>query len=111
MVALGKPSEHEAGQWYFQRYVSHLPSAGEIVLFDRSWCNRRGVEQVDGLCHARKQVGAFLKAAPVFEKLLTDDGAAAIQVLAVLRPGEAGRNAFAESPRRPAQGLEALAGR
>jgi polyphosphate kinase 2 len=73
VAALGKPTEHEAGQWYFQRYVAHLPCAGEIVLFDRSWYNRAGVEKVMGFATDR-QVEAFLKAAPVFEKLLTDDG-------------------------------------
>jgi polyphosphate kinase 2 len=73
LVALGKPTEHEAGQWYFQRYVSHLPSKGEIVLFDRSWYNRAGVERVMGYATPR-QVDDFLEAVPVFEKLLTDDG-------------------------------------
>lgn len=73
VVALGKPSEREAGEWYFQRYVRHLPTAGEIVLFDRSWYNRAGVEWVMGFA-TDKQVEAFLEAVPVFEKLLTDDG-------------------------------------
>jgi len=73
VVALGKPTEREAGEWYFQRYVSHLPSAGEIVLFDRSWYNRAGVERVMGFANPA-QVKAFLAAAPVFEKLLVDDG-------------------------------------
>lgn len=73
LVALGKPTEHEAGEWYFQRYARHLPTAGEIVLFDRSWYNRAGVEQVMGYA-SEEQVAAFLEAAPVFEKLLTDDG-------------------------------------
>jgi polyphosphate kinase len=73
LVALAKPTEHEAGQWYFQRYIAHLPSAGEIVLFDRSWYNRAGVEQVMGYA-SRKEVEAFLEATPVFEKLLVDDG-------------------------------------
>lgn len=72
-VALPKPSEREAGQWYFQRYIAQLPSAGEIVLFDRSWYNRAGVEQVMGFATAA-QVAAFLKQAPAFEKLLVDDG-------------------------------------
>jgi polyphosphate kinase len=72
-VALAKPSEAERGQWYFQRYVSHLPTAGEIVLFDRSWYNRAGVEQVMGFATA-DQVAAFLEAVPAFEKMLTDDG-------------------------------------
>ena len=73
LVALGKPTEREAGQWYFQRYIEHLPSAGEIVLFDRSWYNRAGVERVMGYASA-EEVESFLDAAPVFEKLLTDDG-------------------------------------
>ena len=73
VVALGKPSEAERTQWYFQRYVPHLPSAGEIVLFDRSWYNRAGVERVMGFC-TEEQVAAFLKQAPAFEKMLVDDG-------------------------------------
>jgi polyphosphate kinase 2 len=73
LVALGKPDEREATEWYFQRYVGHLPSAGQIVLFDRSWYNRAGVELVMGYA-TKAQAAAFLKAAPVFEKLLTDDG-------------------------------------
>ena len=72
-VALSKPSEEEQAQWYFQRYVRHLPHAGEIVLFDRSWYNRAGVERVMGYCN-EDQAKAFLKAAPVFEKMLVDDG-------------------------------------
>ena len=72
-VALSKPSEEEQTQWYFQRYVAHLPHAGEIVLFDRSWYNRAGVEKVMGYATA-EQVEAFLKAVPAFEKLLVDDG-------------------------------------
>ncbi|HEY0659984.1 MAG TPA: polyphosphate kinase 2 [Lysobacter sp.] len=72
-VALPKPSERESAQWYFQRYVPHLPAAGEIVLFDRSWYNRAGVEKVMGYANDA-QVKAFLKQAPAFEKLLVDDG-------------------------------------
>ena len=72
-IALARPSEREAAQWYFQRYVPHLPAAGEIALFDRSWYNRAGVERVMGFC-SEVQVAAFLKQAPVFEKLLVDDG-------------------------------------
>jgi polyphosphate kinase 2 len=72
-VALSKPTEAELGQWYFQRYVAHLPTAGEIVLFDRSWYNRAGVEKVMGYA-SPAQVDAFLKAVPAFEKLLVDDG-------------------------------------
>ena len=73
VVALSKPSEAEMGQWYFQRYAVHLPSKGEIVLFDRSWYNRAGVEKVMGFA-SEAQVAAFLKAAPDFEKQLVDDG-------------------------------------
>ncbi|MBS0459210.1 MAG: polyphosphate kinase 2 [Proteobacteria bacterium] len=73
VIALPKPSEREAGQWYFQRYVEQLPAAGEIVLFDRSWYNRAGVEKVMGFA-SDTQVTAFLKAAPLFEKQLVDDG-------------------------------------
>jgi polyphosphate kinase len=73
VVALSKPSDRERTQWYFQRYVPHLPAAGEIVLFDRSWYNRAGVEPVMGFC-TPAETAAFLKAAPAFEKLLVDDG-------------------------------------
>lgn len=72
-VALSKPSDVEKGQWYFQRYVPHLPGKGEIVLFDRSWYNRAGVEKVMGFA-TEEQVEAFLKAVPEFEKQLVDDG-------------------------------------
>ena len=73
VVALGKPSDRETSQWYFQRYVPHLPAAGEIVIFDRSWYNRAGVERVMGFC-TPAQVSAFLEQAPRFERLLVDDG-------------------------------------
>jgi polyphosphate kinase 2 len=73
IVALPKPSDAEAGQWYFQRYVAHLPGKGEIALFDRSWYNRAGVEKVMGFATA-EQVEAFLEAVPKFEKMLVDDG-------------------------------------
>src|SRR4249919_1101836 len=73
VVALGKPNEAELGAWYFERYVPHLPSAGEIVLFDRSWYNRAGVERVMGFA-TPAQVKAFLEQTPAFEKLLVDDG-------------------------------------
>jgi polyphosphate kinase len=72
-VALPKPTEREKTQWYFQRYVQHLPAAGEIVLFDRSWYNRAGVERVMGYC-SEAETEAFLQAAPVFEQMLVDDG-------------------------------------
>ena len=73
VVALPKPTDRETTQWYFQRYVTHLPAAGEIVLFDRSWYNRAGVEKVMGFA-SDAQVTAFLRAAPQFERQLVDDG-------------------------------------
>ena len=73
IVALAKPTEAERSQWYFQRYVHHLPCAGEIVLFDRSWYNRAGVEKVMGYANDR-EVAQFLRQAPTFEKMLVDDG-------------------------------------
>ncbi len=73
VVALPSPNAREKGQWYFQRYMQHLPSKGELVLFDRSWYNRAGVEKVMGFC-SDDDVSAFLKAAPEFEKHLVDDG-------------------------------------
>ncbi|WP_137129813.1 polyphosphate kinase 2 [Rhizobium sp. FY34] len=73
VVALTKPTETEAGQWYFQRYVTHFPTKGEIVLFDRSWYNRAGVEPVMGFC-TPEQHKHFLKVTPTFEQLIVDDG-------------------------------------
>ena len=79
VVALEKPSEREQGEWYFQRYVDHLPSAGEMVLFDRSWYNRAGVERVMGFC-TDDQYKIFVDQAPEFEKLLVRDGIALIKL-------------------------------
>ncbi len=73
IVALARPSDRERTEWYFQRYVPHLPAAGEMVLFDRSWYNRAGVEKVMGFCTAA-EYERFLAQAPVFERLLVDDG-------------------------------------
>ena len=73
VVALDKPTEDERGQWYFQRYVSHLPTAGEIVLFDRSWYNRAGVEHVMGFC-SEKEYLEFMRQCPVFEQNLVHSG-------------------------------------
>jgi len=73
VVALEKPSEVERGQWYFQRYVQHLPTAGEIVLFDRSWYNRAGVEQVMGFC-TEAEYREFMHQAPQFERQLVRSG-------------------------------------
>jgi polyphosphate kinase 2 len=72
-VALPKPTETERGHWYFQRYIAHLPTKGDIVLFDRSWYNRAGVERVMGFC-TEDQVADFLRDAPQFETLLVQDG-------------------------------------
>jgi polyphosphate kinase 2 len=73
IAALGTPTEREKTQWYFQRYVSHLPAAGEIVLFDRSWYNRAGVEHVMGFC-TEAEYQEFLRAAPDFERMLIRSG-------------------------------------
>jgi len=73
VVALEKPSERERGQWYFQRYIEHLPTYGEIVLFDRSWYNRAGVERVMGFCTPAEYL-EFLREAPEFERMLVRSG-------------------------------------
>ena len=73
VVALTKPTETELGQWYFHRYVSHLPTAGEIVMFDRSWYNRAGVERVMGFC-SDEEYEQFMHQAPLFEDMLVDSG-------------------------------------
>ena len=73
IVALPTPTERERGQWYYQRYIAHLPSKGEIVLFDRSWYNRAGVEKVMGFC-TPKEYDRFLQQTPIFEQMLIDDG-------------------------------------
>jgi polyphosphate kinase 2 len=73
VVALPAPTEREQSQWYFQRYVDHLPAAGEIVLFDRSWYNRAGVEHVMGFC-TPDEYRRFLHQCPIFERMLVDDG-------------------------------------
>lgn len=73
IVALPTPTERERGEWYFQRYVAHLPSAGEIVLFDRSWYTRAGVEHVMGFC-TPDEYRRFLQQCPIFERLLVSDG-------------------------------------
>ena len=87
VVALEKPTERERGQWYFQRYVHHLPTVGELVLFDRSWYNRAGVERVMGFCsdHEYRQ---FTQQAPDFEKMLVDDGIQLIKFWFSVSQGE-----------------------
>ncbi len=73
VVALGTPTEREKTQWYFQRYAAHLPAAGEIVLFDRSWYNRAGVERVMGFC-SEEEYQEFLRSCPEFERMLIRSG-------------------------------------
>ena len=73
VVALEKPSERERGQWYFQRYIRHMPTSGEIVLFDRSWYNRAGVERVMGFCTGREYL-EFLRQCPQIERMLVNSG-------------------------------------
>ena len=73
IVALPAPTERERTQWYFQRYVEHLPAAGEVVLFDRSWYNRAGVERVMGFCTPEEHQ-RFLRQCPIFERMLVEDG-------------------------------------
>jgi polyphosphate kinase 2 len=73
VVALAAPTDREKGQWYFQRYITQLPSEGEIVLFDRSWYNRAGVERVMGFCDAA-ELEEFFRAAPEFERMLVRSG-------------------------------------
>jgi polyphosphate kinase len=73
IAALPAPTEREQAQWYFQRYIEHLPSGGQIVLFDRSWYNRAGVEHVMGFC-TKDEYGRFLHQCPIFERLLVEDG-------------------------------------
>ena len=73
VVALSVPSEREQSQWYFQRYIQHLPAGGELVLFDRSWYNRAGVEHVMGFC-SPDQYHVFLHQVPIFERMLVEDG-------------------------------------
>jgi polyphosphate kinase len=72
-IALPKPTERQTSQWYFQRYVAELPAAGEIILFDRSWYNRAGVERVLGFC-TPEEYYRFLRQCPIFERLLVEDG-------------------------------------
>ena len=73
ITALPAPTAREESQWYFQRYIAHLPAAGEIVLFDRSWYNRAGVEHVMGFC-TKEQYSRFLHQCPIFERLLVEEG-------------------------------------
>jgi polyphosphate kinase len=87
VVALEKPTEGEKTQWYFQRYVTHLPIAGEMVLFDRSWYNRAGVEKVMGFCTS-EQHAEFLQQAPLFEQMLVNDGISLTKLWFSVSPAE-----------------------
>jgi polyphosphate kinase 2 len=87
VVALDKPSERERTQWYFQRYVQHLPAGGEIVLFDRSWYNRAGVERVMDYC-TPDEYEQFLRQAPVFEQMLVDSGVQLVKLYFSVSRGE-----------------------
>src|SRR5262245_30425350 len=73
VVGIGTPTEREKTQWYFQRYIEHLPAGGQIALFDRSWYNRAGVERVMGFC-TKEEYHRFLHQCPIFERLLVEDG-------------------------------------
>ena len=79
VVAMGTPTAAEKSQWYFQKYVQHLPSAGEMVLFDRSWYNRAGVERVMGFC-TDEQYEEFMRSVPLFEEMLVNSGAHVIKL-------------------------------
>lgn len=85
VVALGKPTEQELGQWYFQRYVSHFPTRGEMTIFDRSWYNRAGVEKVFGFC-TPQQVDAFIAEAPGVEGIMARDGKFLIKYFLTIGP-------------------------
>ena len=89
VVALEKPTDREARQWYFQRYVAHLPAAGDIAMFDRSWYTRAGVERVMGYCTSR-EYAQFLRQAPLFEDLLVNEGFQLIKFWFSVSRGEQG---------------------
>ncbi|NNE99563.1 MAG: polyphosphate kinase 2 [Pyrinomonadaceae bacterium] len=90
VVALGTPSDKERQQWYFQRYVNHLPSAGEMVLFDRSWYNRAGVERVMGFC-TDEEYREFIRTCPEFERMLVRSGIILIKYWFSVSDEEQGR--------------------
>jgi polyphosphate kinase len=87
VVALEKPTEREQTQWYFQRYINHFPAGGEMVLFDRSWYNRAGVEKVMGFC-TPEQHAEFLEQAPLFERMLVNDGVSLTKFWFSVSPAE-----------------------
>jgi polyphosphate kinase 2 (PPK2 family) len=87
VVALPAPTEREKSQVYLQRYVGHLPAAGEVVIFDRSWCNRAGVERVMGFAK-QAEVEKFLKVAPLVEKAIVDSGVILLEYWLEVSPDE-----------------------
>ncbi|WP_020530597.1 polyphosphate kinase 2 [Flexithrix dorotheae] len=99
VVALGKPTDKEKTQWYFQRYVEHLPAAGEMVLFDRSWYNRAGVERVMGFC-TEEEHEEFLRSCPEFERMITRSGIILIKYWFSVSPEEQERR-FVERLNNP----------
>ena len=105
VVALPKPTDLERSQWYFQRYVTHLPAGGEIVLYDRSWYNRAGVERVMGFA-TPAQVEQFYEQAPLFEAQLVDSGIQDVQALVHGLAGGAAPS-LRGAAQRPAEAVEA----
>ena len=105
VVALSKPTEREAAQWYFQRYIHHLPAGGEIRMFDRSWYNRGVVEHVFGFCTPEERQ-MFFRQLPDYEKMLVDDGIRLTKSLAERGPAEQLRR-FPRPRRRSAEAVEA----
>ena len=105
VAALGTPTEREKTQWYFQRYVAHLPAGGEIVLFDRSWYNRAGVEHVMGFC-TDDEYREFLHSCPVFEEMLIHSGIVLVKYWFSVSDEEQERR-FQVAHRRPGEALEA----
>lgn len=99
VVALATPTERERTQWYFQRYVAHLPAAGELVLFDRSWYNRAGVEHVMGFCTEEEYI-EFLRAAPLFEEMLIRSGIILVKYWFSVSPEEQDKR-FKERMKNP----------
>ena len=107
VVALPAPTEREKSQMYIQRYLPHLPAAGEVVIFDRSWYNRAGVERVMGFC-TEEQAKKFLQVAPLVEKAIVESGVILLKYWLEVQPGGADAPARG-AHRRRAQDLEALA--
>jgi polyphosphate kinase 2 len=107
VVALEKPTDRERTQWYFQRYIHHFPAAGEIVLFDRPWYNRAGVERVVGFC-TPKQHAEFIRQVPLFEQMLVNDGISLTKLWFSVTSSRAA-HAVHHPPGRSGPAVEALA--